>query len=91
MLATAGFGGVTQQPLTIMNRHVHPGTWAHGIARLMAAFARAGGEIDADGAARWLASLGRAAEQAATWSRWWLSSPRPRGCLDVRWGWRGRG
>ena len=62
LLEAAGFGSVAQQPLTIMDRHVQPGTWAHGIARLMAAFARTAGEIDDGSATRWLASLDRADE-----------------------------
>jgi len=45
-----------QRPLTIINRHVHPSTFAHGAGRLMAAFARAQGELDRESTDAWLAA-----------------------------------
>jgi arsenite methyltransferase len=60
LLAAAGFSAVSQRPLTIVNRHVHPSTFAHGVARLMAAFAVAQQEVDREAANAWLASLARA-------------------------------
>jgi ubiquinone/menaquinone biosynthesis C-methylase UbiE len=60
LLTSAGFFGVVQRPLTIVNRHVHPSTFVHGVARLMAAFAVAQGDVDRAGIDAWLASLARA-------------------------------
>jgi len=60
LLAAAGFGDVAQSALTIVNRHVQPSTFAHGIARLMAAFALAEGAADRPSLDAWLASLERA-------------------------------
>jgi arsenite methyltransferase len=60
LLAAAGFAGVNQRPLTIVNRHVHPSTFVHGAARLMAAFAIGQGDVDRASADAWLASLARA-------------------------------
>lgn len=59
-LAAAGFGGVRQTVLTLMNRHIRPGTWCHGAARLLAAFARTEGQLDEEAADAWLRSLERA-------------------------------
>jgi len=60
ILGASGFGGIHQSPLTIVNRHVHPNTFAHGAARLMAAFACTIGEVGPDSIDAWLTSLERA-------------------------------
>ena len=60
MLTTAGFDAVGQEPVTIMNRRFEPGTYGHGAARLMAAFAVVVGDLDDGDAGEWLDSLERA-------------------------------
>jgi ubiquinone/menaquinone biosynthesis C-methylase UbiE len=60
LLEAAGFSAVSQRPLTIVNRHIQPSTFAHGAARLMAAFALAQGDVERAAADAWLASLERA-------------------------------
>jgi arsenite methyltransferase len=57
LLESTGFVDVRQVPLTIINRHFHPNTFAHGAARLMAAFAMASGELGQEDVDRWLTSL----------------------------------
>jgi SAM-dependent methyltransferase len=59
-LRSAGFDAVKQRPVAIVNRHCHPGTFSHGIARLMAAFACDLGAVERDAAGSWLAGLERA-------------------------------
>lgn len=60
LLAAAGFSAVSQRELTIVNRHVQPSTFVHGVARLMAAFAVAQKAADRPTIDAWLASLARA-------------------------------
>jgi len=70
LLRSAGFGGVHQGALTVVNRHFHPGTFSYGIARLMAAFAMANEELSQHDVEMWLDSLKRAESN----DRFFLSS-----------------
>lgn len=63
LLARHGFIAVSQRPVTIMNRHFHPNTFAWGAAHLMAAFAHGVGALSDDERDEWLTSL-RDAEAA---------------------------
>ena len=76
-LRAAGFSGVSQRPLTIVNRHVHPSTFAHGAGRLMAAFAVAQGDVDRKSADDWLASLARADAERERGTSFPLARPHP--------------
>ena len=57
VLARHGFAGVSQRPVTIVNRRFHRDSFSWGAAHLMAAFAQSRGAIDEDGAQTWIASL----------------------------------
>ena len=57
LLCGHGYGGVTQRPLTILNRHFHPNSFSWGAAHLMAAFARSRGALTAAELDQWVASL----------------------------------
>jgi SAM-dependent methyltransferase len=59
MLARAGFSAIRQIPLPVVNPDLHDNTFAHGIARLMAAQAVASGVPQAQAVA-WLDALDRA-------------------------------
>ena len=57
LLRGHGYGGVTQRPVTILNRRFCPNSFSWGAARLMAAFARSRGALTAAELDQWLASL----------------------------------
>ena len=56
-LHAAGFGGTTQQPLTIVNRRFHPNSFSWWAAQLMGAHALGGGTLDRNDIDAWLSSL----------------------------------
>jgi SAM-dependent methyltransferase len=57
LLHRHGFVAVAQRPVTIMNRHFHPATFAWGAAQLMAAFALSIGALTDSERVDWLTSL----------------------------------
>ncbi len=60
LLQRAGFEGVEQTPVTIVNRRFVPELFGWGVSRLMVAFAEGSGAIDAAEGAAWISSLGEA-------------------------------
>jgi arsenite methyltransferase len=60
LLSDAGFAEIDQQPVTIINRRFEPGTFGHGIARLMATHAALVGAVDHEAADDWLEGLAAA-------------------------------
>jgi ubiquinone/menaquinone biosynthesis C-methylase UbiE len=59
MLARAGFAGIRQLPVPVVNPELHEGAFAYWLARLMAAFAERTG-VPAERARAWLDALDRA-------------------------------
>ena len=57
LLAHHGFIAVSQRPVTIMNRHFHPNTFAWSAAHLMSAYAQSTGELSDAERDQWLTSL----------------------------------
>ncbi len=56
-LCAAGFGGITQQPITIVNRRFHPNNFSWWAAQLMGAYALGKGTLDRNDIDAWLSSL----------------------------------
>ena len=56
-LHAAGFGGTTQQPITIVNRRFHPNSFSWWAAQLMGAYALGSGTLDRNDIDAWLSSL----------------------------------